>query len=735
MQLHNRFSSIHMLELIAVAVPVPLYTLFDYRVPATGGVLVPGMRVRVPFGRRTVVGVVVRAPREEAVDAARYKRIAEVLDAEPVFPAELQALCGWAADYYQHPPGEVFDAALPGPLRRGGPASIARAMALQCTVQGRAALPDLPPRSTAMRALLSALATPLTRAQLLQLQPKAGAALKKALAQGWVVAIELKALEPAAPAAALPSATGEQAAALEQLAGATGFGISLLEGVTGSGKTEVYLRLIAQVLQRGGQALVLAPEIGLTPQLLERFAQRFGARVASFHSGLGEKERADVWLRARAGEVQVVIGTRSAIFVPFARLELIVVDEEHDTSYKQQDGFRYCARDLAIVRAQRLGAPVLLGSATPSLETLHNAQQGRYRHLKLAQRVTSAAPPRVQLIDMRGRKLDHGVSPALFEAVQRHLEAGGQALLFINRRGYAPVLLCHDCGWSAPCSHCDAHMTLHRGRGRLICHHCGAQQAAPKSCPSCGAAQLVPVGQGTERIEDALRNRFPRHRVERFDSDRLRRAGELERLLADIKSGAIHILVGTQVLAKGHDFAGLTLVGIVSADQALYGSDFRAIERMGQLVTQVAGRAGRADQPGEVFLQTHEPEHPLLQTLIKGGYGALSQAVLEERRLTGLPPYSHLALLRAESEQAAAPLRFLQQARALLPARGPVSPGEPVPAVMEQRAGRTRAQLLLQSGSRPALQKALSAWVAQLDRLPDARRVRWSLDVDPYDLF
>ena len=723
-------------ELIAVAVPAPLYTWFDYRAPQGGGAVVPGVRVRVPFGRRSLIGVVTQAPREEQVEASRYKRITEVIDAQPVFPADLFALCGWAADYYQHPLGEVLSAALPGPLRRGEPAEIGRATALQLTAAGREAIATLPARAKAQRAVLEALASPLTRAQLLQILPKAAAPLKKSLAQGWIEIITLSEAADSAVLDVAPALTAEQAAVMQTLdSDPGGFSVSLLEGVTGSGKTEIYLQRIAQALARGEQALVLAPEIGLTPQLLERFARRFGARVASFHSGMSENERSDVWLRARAGEIQVVIGTRSAIFVPFAKLGLIVVDEEHDTSYKQQEGFRYCARDVAVIRAQRAGVPVLLGSATPSLETLHNAQQGRYRHLRLVQRVTSAAPPRVQLIDMRGRKLDHGLSPALFEAVQRHLDAGGQALLFINRRGFAPVLLCHECGWSAPCTQCDAHMTLHRGRGRLICHHCGAQQPSPKTCPSCGAMQLVPVGQGTERIEDALRNHFPRHRVERFDSDRLRRAGELERLLADIKSGAIHILVGTQVLAKGHDFAGLTLVGIVSADQALYGSDFRAIERMGQLVTQVAGRAGRADQPGEVFLQTHEPEHPLLQTLIRGGYGALSQAVLEERRLTGLPPYSHLALLRAESEQAAAPLRFLQQARALLPARGPVSPGEPVPAVMEQRAGRTRAQLLLQSGSRPALQKALSAWVAQLDRLPDARRVRWSLDVDPYDLF
>lgn len=722
--------------LIAVAVPAPLYTLFDYRAaPDMAAALQPGMRVRVPFGRRSLVGVVARAAREEAVDARRYKLIEQVLDEAPLFPADLYALCTWAADYYQHPLGEVLHAALPGPLRQGEAARIVRATALRITAAGVEARTQLSARAAAQAALLDALRTPHTRTQLLEGLPKSAAALRKALAQGWVEEIEL---EQAAQfdAQTPPVLTDAQRAALQQFeAAGDGFHATLLEGVTGSGKTEIYLRLIERTLARGQQALVLAPEIGLTPQLLERFALRFGAQVASFHSGLGDRQRADVWLRARAGEVRVVIGTRSAVFVPFARLGLVIVDEEHDVSYKQQDGFRYSARDVAVVRAQRLGVPVVLGSATPSLETLHNARLKRYRHIRLAQRVSQAAPPRVQLIDMRGSQLDHGLSPNLLGAVRRHLDDGGQALLFINRRGYAPVLMCHECGWSAPCTQCDAHMTLHRARGRLICHHCGAQQAAPKGCPACKAPSLVPVGQGTERIEDALRNHFPRHRVERFDSDRLRRAGELDRLLTDIKSGAIHILVGTQVLAKGHDFAGLTLVGIVSADQALYGSDFRAIERMGQLVTQVAGRAGRAERPGEVLLQTHEPQHPLLQTLVTRGYGALCDALFGEREMTALPPYAHLALLRAESTHADAPLRFLRAARAALPSPGTVRAGEPIPATMEQRAGRTRAQLLLQSPSRAALHQTLAPWIAALDQLPEARRVRWSVDVDPYDLF
>ncbi|TXH05693.1 MAG: primosomal protein N' [Nevskiaceae bacterium] len=725
-------------ELVPVAVPAPLHRLFDYAVPASlAGRLAPGLRVRVPFGRRRLVGVVAGAA--HAGEPGRdYKLIEAALDDRPVFAPELWALCRWASEYYQYPLGEVLAAALPGPLRRGDAAAIRREIRLELSDGGRAALATLPARATAQRAVLAALdRAPVSRDALLAQLPKAVAALRKAQAEGWVVQVEQAAPVPSAAIAAAPPATVEQATVLEALRRAdVGFSVTLLEGVTGSGKTEIYLRRAADLLDGGRQVLVLVPEIGLTPQLQARFVERFGGVVASFHSGLSEPERADTWLRAAAGEVRIVIGTRSAVFVPFADLGLVVIDEEHDASFKQQDGFRYSARDLAIVRAQKLGVPVLLGSATPSLETLHNALSGRYRHLRLERRVHQGAPPRVHALDVRGRTLDHGLSPPLLDAVGRHLEARGQVLLFLNRRGFAPVLLCHDCGWSAPCTRCDAHMTVHRSRARLVCHHCGAQQPLPAACPACSSKSLVPVGQGTERIEEALRAKFPKHRVERFDSDRLRRAGELNRLLADIRSGAIDILVGTQVLAKGHDFPGLSLVGIVSADQALYGADFRAIERMGQLVTQVAGRAGRGGTGGEVILQTHEPEHPLLRTLVQKGYIALCQALLEERRMTGLPPFSHLALLRAESTQPAAPLRFLREARARMEADGSgVMISDAIPASMERRAGHTRAQVLLQSRSRAELQRRLAAWVTQLDGLPSARQVRWSLDVDPADLF
>ena len=719
---------------VAVAVPAPLYNGFDYRV-GDGMTIRPGMRLRVPFGAREVVGIALEPPRPAPPDHGarprRYKPVAAVLDAEPLLPHELLELCRFAATYYQHPLGETLATALPSALRSGGDSALAAPLSLRIAPAGREALATLPRRSRAQRALLEALAQgPAARDALPE---HSAAVLRRLLDERWI-----EWFEPPATAAAretAPALTAEQDAALRALREARGFEVALLEGVTGSGKTELYLQRAADVLAAGRQVLVLVPEIGLTPQLAGRFLRRFGAGVVSYHSGMADGERAQAWLAARAGRARIVIGTRSAVFVPMPELGLVVVDEEHDGSFKQQEGLRYSARDLAIVRAQRAGAPVILGSATPSLETRHNTAAGRYRHARLSRRVHSVAGPAVRLLDIRARPLDHGMSAPLLEAVGRHLEAGGQALLFINRRGYAPVLLCHDCGWQAPCKQCDARLTLHRSRGRLVCHHCGAEQGVPAQCGQCRGKALMPVGQGTERIEAGLRDAFPGKRVERFDSDRMRKRGELERLLGDIASGAIHILVGTQLLAKGHDFAGLSLVGILDVDQALYGSDFRALERMGQLVTQVAGRAGRVGQASEVILQTHEPRNPTLLRLLEGGYGALCETLLEQRKAAGLPPFSHLALLRAEGEALAGALRFLDAARATFPAAARVQVLGPVPAPMERLAGRYRAQLLLQSSSRSALQQTLAAVVPTLDRLPEARKVRWSVDVDPFDLF
>ncbi|MES1945056.1 primosomal protein N' [Salinisphaera sp. PC39] len=719
---------------IRVAVPAPLHGGFDYLPPAAGPAPVPGARVRVPFGRRRLVGVVTATSTEPAVAGGRLRRIEAVLDSEPVLPPGLRELCTWAARYYHHPLGEVYAATLPVLLRQGRPAERRPPRLWRLTETGRALdgadLARAPRQQEIWRVLADAPAG-LTTAALRERCPAPADTLRRMAAHGW---IESVAAAPAAPAAGAPTpALGpEQAAAV----GAVGsdFAVHLLHGVTGSGKTEVYLALVERALAAGRQALILVPEIGLTPQLIERFSNRLATPIAVLHSGLGDAERLDAWLAAREGSAGVVLGTRSAVFTPLARPGLIVVDEEHDPSYKQQDGLRYSARDLAVRRAQIEDVPAVLGSATPALETLHNARRGRYRHLRLTRRATGADIPAVRLLDVRSRKLSEGLSEPLLQRIAHHLEGGGQALLFLNRRGYAPALICHDCGWIAHCRRCDAALTLHRGGRRLDCHHCGAQRSPPAVCEHCGGKELIAVGEGTERVAAALRARFPDVRLARFDRDAVAAKGRLEDLLAEVRSGAARLLVGTQMLAKGHDFPDLSLVGVVNADHGLFSADFRAFERMAQLVTQVAGRAGRGDRAGEVVLQTRHPDHPLLRRLLESGYDAFAEAMLAEREAVGLPPFGHLALLQAEAPGAEAPARFLDAAADLAGDAAGVELWGPAPAPMERRAGRYRFHLLLRAGRRGDLHRFLDAWLPRLAELPGARRVRWAIDVDPQDL-
>lgn len=719
--------------MVAVALPVPLPQLFDYLPPEDGTPLRPGVRVKVPFGRRSLVGLVVELRRQPAgqipEDGRQYRRIERVLDTRPIASEDwLQAL-RWAADYYQHPLGEVIAAALPAALREGRVAALPQTMTLALTAAGLAAIDTLPARSQRLKSALQALAAPAAQ------QLDAGSR-RRALAAGWVIATPR--LPPETLLAEGPRLTAAQAEALAAMRQGQGFAVSLLEGVTGSGKTELYLRLTEDALAAGRQVLVLCPEIGLTPQLTQRFLARFGPVVAGFHSRMGDADRNRAWLAIREGQARILVGTRSAVFAPFCALGLVIVDEEHDASYKQQDGFRYHARDLALVRARSAGARVVLGSATPALETIANARAGRYRLVRLGERITQAAAPVPQVIDVHQYPLQHGISEPLAAAIERHLLAGGQALLFINRRGYAPTLLCDSCHWIAPCPHCDARLNLHRGEGALRCHHCGHASRPPRTCPSCGGSRLVPVGEGAERVEEALKNRFPGRRIERFDTDRLRAAGQLEALLADVHERRVEVLVGTQMLAKGHDFPHLSLVGVINADQALFSSDFRALERLGQLLTQVAGRAGRSsDAPiaPEVLIQTREPKHPSLVALLRDGYGALADALLRERADAGLPPSAHLALLRAEAPERGKVDDFLAAAKAVFPDTRQVQLLGPAPAPMQRRDGRARAQLLLTSSARPAMQRLLAAWLPVVAALPGARQVRWSIDVDPVDLF
>ena len=563
------------------------------------------------------------------------------------------------------------------------------------------------------------------------------ASLRRLIDKGWVAPIDAApGLPPLAPATP-PEPEAAQRTAIEAITAALGgFDRFLLEGVTGSGKTEVYLRAIQACLARGEQALLLVPEIGLTPQLVSRLRRRLDCDIAVLHSALPEGERLNAWLAAARGEVGVVVGTRSAVFTPLARPGLFLIDEEHDASFKQQDGFRYSARDLLIRRAQLAGVPVVLGSATPSLESLYNAERGRYRRLHLPERAGGAESPPLSLIDVRAQPMDEGLSLALRQRMHETLAAGNQVLLFLNRRGFAPVLLCHQCGWVAHCERCDAHLTLHQRRGRLHCHHCDHQRAIPAHCPQCGSAELRAVGTGTERVEQALQTHFPGARILRIDRDSSRGRGVLEAQLEAARKGEAQILLGTQMLAKGHHFPGVTLVGILDADQGLFGADFRAGERLAQQIVQVAGRAGRAERPGEVLIQTHHPEHPLLRQLVEGGYAGFAQAALAARAEARLPPFSHLALLRAEAPDAEAARAFLGAAAGVAgPRPAAVELWGPVPAPMERRAGRYRFQLLVQAASREALHPFLDGWLPEVGALREGRRVRWSLDVDPQDMY
>jgi primosomal protein N' (replication factor Y) len=721
-------------EVLRVALPVPLPTLFDYLPPP--GTRPDdswlGRRVRVPFGRGERVGLVqALGPAETAADALRSALA--VLDPEPLLDVELRELLAFCARYYHAPPGEVVATALPAWLRAGQALPETTAAGWRLTQAGREALAGAG-RGRPRQLLERLAAAAATEAELAADFAGWREAARRLAARGQAERVPLAAATEAAPATAAPILNAAQAAAVEALRAGTGFRAFLLEGVTGSGKTEVYLRAIRDCVEAGRQALVLVPEIGLAPQALQRFRTRLGLPVWEYHSGLPDGERARAWTAMARGEGRVLVGTRSAVFVPLPRAGLVVVDEEHDASYKQQDGIRYHARDLALVRARALAVPIVLGSATPSLESLHNAQAGRFASLRLPQRAGAARPPTVRVLDLRKRQLEHGLSEEAFAGLAACLARGEQALVFRNRRGYAPVLICHDCGWRAACKRCDSALTVHGAGRTLLCHHCGARGTRPLACPDCGSLGLQAQGHGTERLEEALLERFPQARVLRIDRGSTSRRGELERRLREF-GDTPGILVGTQMLAKGHDLPRLTLVVVVGVDEGLFSADFRAGEKLGQLLVQVAGRAGRAERPGEVLLQTHHPGHALLATLLGGGYPALAALTLVEREAAGFPPYSHLAMLRAEALREGDVQAFLAEAHAAAPAVGGVHVSAPMPAPMPRRAGRARGQVLLTAAQRAALQALLSAWVPQLYGLKSARRVRWSLDVDPVDLY
>ncbi|MEA3639176.1 MAG: primosomal protein N' [Lamprobacter sp.] len=733
------------MAIVQVAVAAPLPEVFDYLPPPDVSDYDIGQRVVVPFGRSRRVGIIVGCRSESAIAPDRLKPIERCLDQAPLLSAADLALIRWAADYYRCPPGEALFSALPSRLRRPVPSSEQALKGWRPTAasdNGRLQQLSRAPRQAATLAALLTRPLGLDDAALRGQLGDCRAALKALEAKGLIERCPVSKPtdgparpDPAADSMLIPRLNDEQQRAVETLNQASGFNCFLLDGVTGSGKTEVYIRLINSTLERGQQILVLVPEIGLTPQLAERFSHRISAESVVLHSGLAEREREIAWRRAACGQARLVLGTRSAIFTPLPELGLVIVDEEHDVSLKQQDGFRYSARDLAVRRGQMSQCPVLLGSATPSLETLRNAERGRYQHLQLHRRAGGAQAPRFLLADIRAQPLITGLSHALLTRMAEVIEAGNQVLLFLNRRGFAPVLTCHDCGWISVCQHCDARMTLHRGHGQLICHHCGDQRPLPVQCPYCESPDLRPLGQGTERVEDSLRQRFPGIPLARIDRDNTRRKGELERLLAAARDGAYPILLGTQMLAKGHHLPGVTLVGILDLDHGLYGSDFRATERMAQLLIQVAGRAGRAERPGTVLVQTRHPDHPLLIRLLRQGYSSFAAAALNERAEARLPPFSFQALLRADSRTEQLGFDFLRDARALALALepGPVELWGPAPASMERRAGRFRAQLLLQCSQRGPLHALIDRLLPALRAHEGHRRLRWSIDIDPQE--
>ena len=730
------------MSFIRVALDVPLPTLFDYRAAAATRDDI-GARVLVPFGRTIAVGVIVELASTTALPPQRVRSALSILRDVPPLSADILRLLKFCSDYYHHPLGAVVLNALPTRLRQRQALKEKNTAHFRLSGAGLAVdVATLPRRATIkleLLRLLGAAKSGIDEATLRAVAPRAAAALKTLIEHGWVERVAFGCELPQTGAAALrvmpgPALTDEQQAVVGILYRAdAGFTPWLLHGVTGSGKTEVYLQRVAATLALGKQALILVPEINLTPQLEALVRARFpDTLLVSLHSGLNESERLHNWLVSQSGAAGIVLGTRLAVFTPLPKLGLIIVDEEQDASFKQTDGLRYSARDLALWRAKQCAIPIVLGSATPALETFHKALNGSYRMLALTQRV-NAMPPIIECIDTRREPLIDGMSQALLNALRITMKRGEQSLVFINRRGFAPVLMCPSCGWTSGCERCSAKLVLHLQDQRLRCHHCGHQERIPAACPQCGNQDLKPVGQGTQRIESALARVFPAARVLRIDRDSTRRKHAWHEMRRRIHAQEVDILVGTQILAKGHDFPQLNLVGVINADSSLYSTDFRASERLFTRLTQVAGRAGRGLNRGRVLIQTEFPAHALYQALQRDDYPAFAKALLAERKQAGFPPFVYQAVLRAEASRLETALEFLiHAARDGAKMDCAVTIYDPVPAGMPRRAGLERAQLTVQSRSRPALHAFLRAWQVRLDHVA-GRKVRWALDVDPLE--
>ena len=731
-------------EVLRVAINAPLSRLFDYLPPKSDGDLLPdriepGMRVLVPFGRQKQTGIVIERASDTDVPADRLRHALSVLDDKPLLgEADLWLIC-FASRYYQHPIGEVAAAALPAPLRQGRTLNPVVKIATITTTGAEQDLEVLGRRAPKQAALLHEIKSPKTFDELDE-SVEGWRRLRKSMEEkGWLQVSSL-AEEPEAEQAtdAEPGLdlNVDQKNAVTAIRAQSGFHVHLLDGVTGSGKTEVYLHLIRDAIDAGKQVLLLVPEIGLTPQLLSRLTRRLGRQPVVLHSALTDSARLEGWRNAKHGTADVVIGTRSAVFVPLSKPGLIIVDEEHDSSLKQQEGFRYSARDLAIARAKHVDIPVVLGTATPSLETLKHCNDGTYQHLRLPVRAGASTPPLMRLIDLSVNASADGISEPAAAAIRKNLDSGGQVLVYLNRRGFAPTLICGGCGHVAECDRCDARMTVHAADEQLRCHHCGAIRAIDVECTDCGG-NYRPLGHGTERLEESLKSRFPDQSIARVDSDTTRLKGTMDKALSMATSGQTKVLIGTQMLSKGHHFPNLTLVVVVNADQGLFSTDFRGAEKLAQSLVQVAGRAGREKRQGEVLIQTGFPANPFWGELLRGGYEQVASNALDERSRAAWPPFTRLALLRASAHNRDDAHRFLEAARQKL---DPLNAGDvrilgPVGAPMERRAGRYRAQLLMQSANRQALLNLLRELRLVLEGENTARKVRWSIDVDPVELF
>ncbi|MFT5320728.1 MAG: primosomal protein N' (replication factor Y) [Pseudohongiellaceae bacterium] len=730
---------------IQVAIPSPLRRTFDYRPPANCPVesLKPGVRVQVPFGNRRMIGIITGCSNESDFPAGKIKAADKLIDQLPVIDGHLMSLYLWAADYYQFPVGQALQTSLPAQIRKGKPAEEKQMPSWQASAAGenlnQSTLKNAPRQLQVLSLIIAR--KKITAAALKEsISGEVVACLKTLADKGLIEEISTPVSSKNNPGeiygddAPLQLNKQQQSALTAIRKDIEHYSVSLLEGVTGSGKTEIYLQAIADVLEKGLQALVLVPEISLTPQTLRRFESRFNREIAVFHSGLTGTQRLSAWLRAGNGKADIIIGTRSAIFTPLARPGLIIVDEEHDASYKQQDGFRYSGRDLAIYRARQLDIPVILGTATPSLESLNNALAGRFQYLQLTERAGDASHPEYRLLDLKGQELTDGFSNSLIDMIRSHLGRKNQVLIFLNRRGFAPILLCRDCGWIATCPRCDSSYTLHRNPPRLSCHHCESQKALAQKCEECSSTDLAAMGLGTEKTEQTVRELFPEIPVHRIDRDSTRNRETLHDIIEKVDSGDPCILVGTQMLSKGHHFPNVTLVAVLDADGGLFSADFRGQEQMGQLLIQVAGRAGRGETQGEVVIQTYNSTHPTLQALIRHGYGPFARKLLEERQLGRLPPFSYMALIRAEASSQPLPFNFLQDVINAVQHTFPdLSIIGPMPSPMEKRAGLFRMQLIIEADKRSTIQKYLSLLIPLMENHPEKRKVRWSVDVDPLD--